>query len=596
MPEGTVWHRARRFLAGVLVIGAFAAPRPANAQGFTDVTQSSGVTAIRATRPAGWWLSGFTLIDLDGDGDLDLTVGSHGGGGAALAASNDGRGRFTLLPDAPWNGEVHVAVDLNEDGKIDFVTTEGDGGGRWWFNQSAAGAIGFNKTTLLDEQSRTQSLIDMNRDGNVDWFVADDAPRGPPYRIRLYLGDGKGGLGPGQLQPSLTGMPLPFDADGDGDIDVIGLVGNPPSSPVIPTATRFYRNDGSMNLADVTAEAGLGAANLFILGAADTDQDGDLDLIALENGAHPLAIYTNNGAGVFARKAGAITEPATGRAVYGNIGAATVTDLDNDGVADILAAGLAFFHVLRGTGGGSFAYANQTWGGITSNSFLPDSGYAFGDIDGDGDLDLLGYKPGESKDMTVYRNDLPKQNWVKVRPVGLPGNRGATGAKVRVYEPGTTTLLWYDEIQIHAKQLLQTYYSFAVTERHFGLGARARVDVAVQFYPSNKVVKQAGVAANTTVMIDETGAGTIVPPVDAGGTTDGAGSGGATGTGATGGGSGTGGAGGKGDASAEGGIPGGGAASSGGCGCRTGSGSIGGLAWVLLVLLLAGRRHRDPRS
>ena len=35
-------------------------------------------------------------------------------------------------------------------------------------------------------------MIDLNGDGKVDWFVADDAPRGPPYKIRLYEGDGKG--------------------------------------------------------------------------------------------------------------------------------------------------------------------------------------------------------------------------------------------------------------------------------------------------------------------------------------------------------------------------------------------------------------------
>jgi MYXO-CTERM domain-containing protein len=575
--------RGRTIPVVVLVLMAAAGGGRANAQGFTDVTQESGFATIRATRPADWWLSGFSLIDLDGDGDLDLTVGSHGGSGSALAASNDGHGHFTLLPSAPWNGELHVAIDLNEDGKIDFVTTEDDGGGRWWFNESTPGAINFRKTNLSDEQSRTQSLIDMNRDGMVDWFVADDAPFGPPYKIRLYLGDGKGGFGPGLPQPTLDGMPLPFDADGDGDIDVIGLVGNPPSSPVIPTSTKLYRNDGKMNFQDVTVEAGLAAPGLFILGAADTDQDGDLDLIALVNGTYPVAIYVNNGSGIFARKADAITAPATGRAEYGNIGAATVTDLDNDGVADILAAGLSFFHVLRGTGGGNFSFANQTWGGIANIASLPDSGFAFGDIDGDGDLDLLGYKSGNDKNMNVYRNDLPRQNWVKVRPIGLPGNHAATGAKIRVYEASSTKLLWYEEIQIHAKQVEQNYYNFSDTERHFGLGSRSSVDVAVQFYPSNKVVKQSGVAANSTVRIDEKGTGTVVTPMDggsgaidardgAGGAVDSAGTAGETG------------------------MPAGNSdASHGGCSCRTPPGATDSSPWALLATILAFLRIRRAR-
>src|SRR5258708_26623994 len=96
--------------------------------------------------------------------------------------------------------------------------------------------------------------------------------------------------------------------------------------------------------------------------------------------------------------------------------------------------------------------------------------------------------------------------------MGLPGNRGAAGAKISVYEAGTTKLLWYDEVIIRAKQVQQNYYSFADTERHFGLGSRASVDVMVHFYPSNKEVKQSGVPANSTVRIGEDGMGMIVPP------------------------------------------------------------------------------------
>jgi hypothetical protein len=487
---------------------------PAAAQTFTNVTTDSGIAAVRAMRAADWWMSGIQLVDLDGDGDLDYFMGAHGGGG--IAALNDGHGHFTALPTAPWaNTEFHVLYDLDEDGKIDLSITENDGGGRWFMNQSSPGMPMFTQSKYSDEQSRTQNMIDLNGDGKVDWFVADDAPRGPPYKIRLYEGDGKGGFGAAMLQSTLDGMPLTLDVDGDGDIDVIGLVGNPPSSPVIPTGTKLFLNDGKMNFKDVTSAAGLDKPGLFVLGVGDVDQDGDTDIIAFDNNTFPLAIYLNDGTGVFTKKAGAITMPASGHANLGNIGLATVTDIDNDGIADILAQGWGFFHVLRGTGGGNFEYANDKWGGIVSAGNLPDSGFAFGDIDGDGDLDIIGYKVATSNDRqpNVYRNDLPKQNWVKVRPIGLAGNKGATGAKIRVYEAGTTKLLWYDEVIIRSKQVQQNYYSFAETERHFGLGSRTSVDVVVHFYPSNKEVKQSGVAANNTVKIGEDGMGMIVPPM-----------------------------------------------------------------------------------
>ncbi|HET6279554.1 MAG TPA: VCBS repeat-containing protein [Polyangia bacterium] len=598
----------------VLVCG-ISVSAPAAAQTFTNVTTESGIGAVRAMRAANWWMSGIQLCDLDGDGDLDYFMGAHGGGG--IAALNDGRGHFTALPTAPWaNSEFHLMYDLNEDGKLDLSITEDDGGGRWFMNQSTtAGMPAFAKSPLSDQQSRTQNMIDLNRDGKVDWFVADDAPRGPPYKIRLYEGDGKGGFGAALLQTSLDGMPLTLDVDNDGDIDVIGLLGNPPSSPVIPNGTRLFLNDGKMSFRDATAAAGLDKPGLFILGVGDVDQDGDTDLIAFDNDTFPLVIYTNDGTGVFSRKAGAITEPASGKAIYGNIGLATVTDIDNDGVADILAEGLSFFQVLRGTGGGSFQYANKMWGGIVDTGNLPDSGFAFGDIDGDGDLDIIGYRVATSSDRApnVYRNDLPRQNWVKVRPVGLPGNHGAAGAKISVYEAGTTKLLWYDEVIIRAKQVQQNYYSFADTERHFGLGSRASVDVVVHFYPSNKEVRQSAVAANSTVRIGEDGMGMIVPPIvvsppsdggTPGGADSGAAGGQASGSGGAGGmaSMGTGGAG-TGGTSGTGGGTGGGVGheqptgtAGGGCSCRMDQTSPGEVAWLFavaaLIVVRRGRRRR----
>jgi len=189
--------------------------------------------------------------------------------------------------------------------------------------------------------------------------------------------------------------------------------------------------------------------------------------------------------------------------------------MDNDGIADILIDGRVFFHVLRGTGGGHFVYQNAAWGNITNTAEASvDSGFAFGDIDGDGDLDLMGYTSGDpNRQVALYRNDLPAQRWLNVRPVGLPGNKGGVNSKIRIYEANTTHLLWFEEAMMFSKQAQQNYYAFDQPERHFGLGTKDNVDVTVTFYPSGTVVRKNGVAANSTIVLGEDGMnGIVVPP------------------------------------------------------------------------------------
>jgi hypothetical protein len=134
-----------------------------------------------------------------------------------------------------------------------------------------------------------------------------------------------------------------------------------------------------------------------------------------------------------------------------------------------------------------------------------DDGICFGDLDGDGRLDIVGYTGNLDKQrrVKVYHNDLPARNWINVRPVGLPGNRGAASAKIRL--TGEGKLLWYEQVVIGNSQSAHTYYSYNVTERHYGLGDRAAVDVSVEFYPSGKKVELKGVRANTTAEIREDG-------------------------------------------------------------------------------------------
>jgi hypothetical protein len=421
----------------------------------------------------------------------------------SIAALNDGKGHFKRATGTYPPTELRLAHDLDEDGKIDLCFTFQDGGGQWWMNKSQSGSLRFEATTTTRDANtaRRQAMIDINRDGKVDWI------RGEPEALVFDLADGKKGFtaAGGKLllgaDSKTERLCLPVDLNGDGHIDFVVEWGHFDDKY---GSSRIYRNDGKMNFTDVTERSGLPAKKLAIKGVADVNQDGFPDLIVFED-LKP-EIYLNNGKGVFTKLPDAFSGMEVASVpTAASWGIAIMTDFDNDGIPDLLWNGKHFLWVLRGTGGGKFEYANAKWGIKDVSVSSVDDGHCFGDINGDGLLDIIGYtSTGSQHRFAVYQNSLPRDNnWIRVRPVGVPGNKGATGAKIRLYDSQTGKLLWSEQVAIYSSQSAQSYYSFAETERHYGLGRRSRVDVQVEFYPSGKRVEKKDIPVNAIVTVTE---------------------------------------------------------------------------------------------
>jgi hypothetical protein len=469
----------------------------AQEKAFTDVTKESGIEEGVARHWRDFpkaWLSGLTLVDLDGDGVLDLHVGSHAGpNNPAIAFHNDGKGHFTYIdpqtsiPRGPRatdplpypGGEIRLTWDINEDGKADLLCSWHDGGGALYLFDNGR----FKRSDLMDPFSRATAIGDLNGDGVLDYIAGHDRSD----KIEVLLGKKGGGF---EKAAPISGLlesgAILVDLDGDGRLDLVCS-----QRGYAPTKRLLLHNDGDMKF---TPMAGLDPDAGNIHGVGDLNGDGFPDLVCIEG--KTFVAYLNDGKGRFTAKPDALPgqDKIRNKPHYTNWGGMVVTDLDNDGVPDLLLNGRNFLHVWRGTGNGTFEYMNEKWGIPDGAWSAVDEGLCFGDIDGDGRLDLV--VCGKEKEVRVLRNTMPARHWLRVRLVGAAGNRAAAGAKIDVGG------LWRDQIAIWGRQSCHSYYAAAATERHYGLGDRESVDVTVTF-PSGKRVEKKAVKADAVVVVEE---------------------------------------------------------------------------------------------
>jgi RNA polymerase sigma factor (sigma-70 family) len=489
---------------------------------FTDATDDSGLGVLlreHGTRFRGWYPSGATLLDIDGDDRLDLHLAGQSEGLAALGRNTGGRfapvDPRREIPRGPRQqaeipypgGQVRHAFDFNEDGRLDLVISWHNNGAALYRNAPAGGTPRFRRADFVEPEFPdvlASALADVNRDGVVDFITSDIWTD-----TTIHLGKGDGTFSPTPSAVVRSGFrtpgAIPVDLDGDGRLELIARQ----TEFDVPARRKIFRNTGPMRWADVTRDCWL-TENGSVHGVGDIDQDGDPDLICMEG--QRIVVYLNDGKGRFTRRADAIrgleragNEP---HEEWGDRwGGAVVVDFDNDGIPDVVINGRFFLYVLRGTGGGYFEYANDRWG-LPDHAYCDvDDGLCFGDVDGDGRLDLVaarGEPDHDRRPLGLFLNRVSDCHWLRVRLAGRPGNAAATGAKIRVTEPGNPgRLIAYEQVAVWGRQSFHSYYAARQTERHFGLGRRTAVDVGVEFYPSGRRVDRKNVPADGTIVIAE---------------------------------------------------------------------------------------------
>jgi hypothetical protein len=394
------------------------------------VTASAGVDDPR-------WNTGATFVDIDRDGWLDLFVGCYLDFSYAnhrICRSTAGA-RDYCAPQA--YGEVANRVYRNN----------GDGTFSDW---SLKTGVGRKKGKTLGV-----AAADFNRDGWMDVYVANDAV---PNHLWINRQDG--------------------------------------------TFTEDSLFCGTAVNADGHSESSMG------VDAADFDDDGDEDLFMTHLGSQTNTLYVNDGSGIFEDRSAAsgLGAPSVGRTSWGT----RFFDYDNDGLLDLLTVSGEVFviealarlgdpfpmhqpnQLFRNLGGGQFREVTDTAGAVFELSEVS-RGTAFGDIDNDGDTDvLLENCQGPAR---LLINTLGNRNhWLGLRLVTGTPERDQIGAFVGVHRKGRP-VMW-------RRVRTDGGYASANDPRLlFGLGDAPGVDLVEVHWPDGTVESWTGIAGDRYVTL-----------------------------------------------------------------------------------------------
>ncbi|MCU0425362.1 MAG: FG-GAP-like repeat-containing protein [Candidatus Kapabacteria bacterium] len=429
-----VWVTANPAQSGVVgSVGVSARP---NVYGFTAKAGVGPGTFVLSSQPI---TSGvpFTTVsgDIDADGDLDIVACSPSGVEILL---NDGKAAFTTAVGSPYavgTGPI-VLGDVDNDGDIDIVLAiSGPPGQILVLKNNGSGSFTPQAAIFTGGAYSVPNLCDFDGDGDLDLVTANNSND----TFSWYTNDSSGNftlittIGTGGTVPN--GLAV-GDVDNDGDIDVV----------VANTGV------GSNNLA-LMLNTGASGSGLFILqniatpevtqpcivALGDVNNDGSLD-IATVGQANQLTVRLNNGLGGFSTVASGApySVPFLNNPSYPLM----LADVDGDGDLDI---GTTFYNgsgtvtVLLNNGAGNFgASALGSPFPAGSNPYA----IATGDIDGDGDIDMVVGSQNTTR-VTVLLNATqpvltsfsPSRNTSNIpstTPVSLAYNQSMTTATASV--------------------------------------------------------------------------------------------------------------------------------------------------------------------
>ncbi len=446
---------------------------------FTDVTASTGIDNSI-------WGMGLAVGDYNNDGWPDIYISGYG---ASKLYRNTGNGTFTDVTaqagvDNKHWGTSAAFFDYDNDGHLDLYVCNYL---KFDLNTNAPCQFfeGRPYCNISQFKGSASVLYHNNRNGT---FTDVSQPAG----ISVKIGKGLGVIA--------------FDYNNDGRMDIFQANDAAPNF--------LFRNHGNGKFSEVALEANCaldpnGAARGGMgVDAEDLDGDGYLDIFVTNFSQQTNAFWHNNGDGTFDEITyelglGKISLPMSG---FGT----RFFDYNNDGNIELFVlnghpfepinkvfpettyAEVPFLFELAGK---AFREVAGKHGAPLKKPY-PGRGLAVGDIDNDGDSDLLLMNVGEPP--ALLRNDGGNRNhWLGIKLVGNRSNRDAIGARITVQAGAMRR--W--------KELFggTSYLSASDARLLFGVAQNDRVDTISVKWPSGQTTTIKNTRANQYMTIREPG-------------------------------------------------------------------------------------------